>query len=176
MYGQYYQLSGQVQKAEDSYLKSLAMDSLYNPSRINLGILYNQLGRNQEAINMYKTIIQLEPDYGPAYYSLGLLMGEEGRLEESLEYLQKAVLMMADNPRVYYNLGIVNQNLGKTKDAEKAYLDGLNLVLEAYYLRRALIILYLQQNDFKNAGHHIDILLKVFPNDPELLKWKGMVY
>ncbi len=175
MYGQYYQLSGQVQKAEDAYLKSLAMDSMYNPSRVNLGILYNQLGRNQEAINMYKTIIQLEPDYGPAYYSLGLLMGEEGRLEESLEYLQKAVSMMMDNSRVYYNLGIVNQNLGKTKDAERAYLDGLSLVPETYYLRRALVILYLQQDDLTNASNHIDILLKVFPDDPELLRWKGMV-
>ena len=175
MYGQYYQHLGQMLQAEEAYLKSLAMDSLYNPSRVNLGILYNQLGRNREAIQMYKTIIQLEPEYGPAYYSLGLLLGEEGRLEESLVNLNKAVVMMKDNPRVYYNLGIVNQNLGKAKDAEKVYLDGLRIAPETYYLRRALVILYLQQDDHKNAGHHIDILLKTHPNDPELLRWKGMV-
>ncbi len=63
MLGQYYDRSGQATKAEKAYWKALEMDSLFNPARINLGILLNQQKRNSEAIGLYKTVINLEPEY-----------------------------------------------------------------------------------------------------------------
>ena len=175
MLGQYYDRSGQATKAEKAYWTALEMDSLFNPARINLGILLNQQKRNSEAVELYKTVINLEPEYGPAYYYLGLLLAEENQLEEAIPYFQQASQKMPDNSRIFYNLGLLCQNLEQPEQAEKTFIDGLKIDTESPDLHNALVILYLQQSNHSKANYHLDILLKQYPNEPQLLQWKTLI-
>jgi len=175
MMGQYYDRSGQATKAEKAYWTALEMDSLFNPARINLGILLNQQKRNSEAVELYKTVINLEPEYGPAYYYLGLLLAEENQLEEAIPYFQQASQKMPDNSRIFYNLGLIYQNLEQPEQAEKTFIDGLKIDTRSPDLHNALVILYLQQSNHSKARHHLDILLKQYPDEPQLLQWKTLI-
>lgn len=174
-FAQYYDRLNQPQNAEKYYLKALKNDSLYNMSRLNLGILYNKQGKNQEAIKMYNEVINIEPNYGPAYYSLGLLYAELNQLDKTVEYLKRTIEVMPENLRAYYNLGLALQNVEKPKEAEQVYIDALKVAPDYWEIHNAIGILYYQQEKFNKAKFHIDLLVSQFPNNNDLLNFQNQV-
>jgi len=172
MLGQYYQKTGRPDKAEAAMLKSLVIDSLYNPTRLSLSLLYNSLGRNDDALRMYETVIQLEPNFAPAYYSAGLLLAEMNELERAGEYMKTAIEKDRSNPRVFFNYGIILQNLGNTKEAESVFKSGLINSPNNPDLHHAIAVLYLQNQKYREASIHINYLISVFPENPQYVRWK----
>ena len=173
--GHFFERLGQLHLAEKAYLKAIKLDNHFNMARLNLAHLYNRLRKNEQAISLFKTVIEQEPNYGMAYYSLGLLYAEENKLEFAGEYLAKAA-ELEGNPRVFYNLGIVYQKLEQPSQAEKTYLKGLQLDDNDFDLRYALGILYFQQGEMGKAKPHIEILLKVQPQNGQLNRMWKMIH
>ena len=144
------------------------MDSLFNMSRLNLGVLYNRLGRNEDALRMYNEVIEIEPTYGPAHYSLGLLYAEMNRLDKTVEYLKQAIVLSPENLRAHYNLGLALQNIDRSGEAEEVYLNALKVAPEYWEIHNAIGILYFQQGNLVQSKYHIDRLVSQFPNNQEL--------
>ncbi|MEQ9286631.1 MAG: tetratricopeptide repeat protein [Cyclobacteriaceae bacterium] len=174
-FGQYYDRTNQAQNAEKYYLKALQSDSLYNMSRLNLGILYNRQGKNDQAVKMYQEVITIEPGYGPAYYSLGLLYAEMGQMDKTIDMLKKTIEVMPENLRAYYNLGLALQNQEKPQEAEKIYLDALKTDPYYWEIHNAIGILYYQQGKFQQAKYHIDLLAGQFPNNNDLRNFQSQI-
>lgn len=174
-FGQYYDRTNQPQNAEKYYLKALKSDSLYNMSRLNLGILYNRQGKNEQAVKMYQEVIKIEPGYGPAYYSLGLLYAEMGQMDKTIDLLKKTIEVMPENLRAYYNLGLALQNQDQQGEAEKIYLDALKTDPYYWEIHNAVGILYYQQGKFQKAKYHIDLLAGQFPNNNDLRNFQSQV-
>lgn len=164
---QYYERTGQRQKAKDAYQYALRQDELAHAARINLASLYNADGQNEEALKALQTIIKLEPEHGQAYYSLGLLYAEMGRMDEAVQALQKSTEYQPENPRAFYNLGLALQNMQRAAAAEKAYLAGLKQHPEQLDLMYALCILYLQQNQLNQARPLAERLNELAPGVQE---------
>jgi tetratricopeptide (TPR) repeat protein len=167
-FAQYYDRLNQPENAEKYYLKALKMDSLFNMSRLNLGVLYNRLGRNEDALRMYNEVIEIEPTYGPAHYSLGLLYAEMNRLDKTVEYLKQAIVLSPENLRAHYNLGLALQNIDRSGEAEEVYLNALKVAPEYWEIHNAIGILYFQQGNLVQSKYHIDRLVSQFPNNQEL--------
>lgn len=162
----FYQQRGQLELAEKSYLKAIAIDNRHNAARLNLAHLYNRLGRNQEAIGLFKIITKQEPEFGPAWYALGLLSAEENDMIEAIRYLAKAAELEND-PRVLYNLAIAYQRIGLAPNAEATYLRGLQLDAVNQDLIYALSVFYIQQGNVSKARPWVRKLTELNPENPQ---------
>jgi tetratricopeptide (TPR) repeat protein len=166
--GLLYQNLGQNGLAESSYKNAIKLVSDFIPARFNLANFYNAVGRNKDAEQQFQKIIDLAPDNGEAYYSLGLLMAEEKRLEEAVVYLGKAVEIIKANPRIFYNWGLCLQHLGRQDEAETAYLKALDIDENNYSAVYALTILYVQQQNWKEAEIRVKHLIRLNPDSDEI--------
>jgi Tfp pilus assembly protein PilF len=166
--GLIYQNLGQDGLAEASYKNAIQLVSDFIPARFNLANLYNAVGRNRDAEQQFHKIIELEPENGEAYYSLGLLLAEEKRLEEAAGYLEEAAATIKTSPRVFYNWGLCLQHLGRPNEAETAYLKALDIFKDDYSTIYALTILYVQQQNWKEAEIRAKHLLRLNPDSTEI--------
>ena len=170
--GNYHDVEGRPQQAEEAFQKALEIDPHYNPARLNLSLVLNRMGKNEEALEQYKTVIELEPEYGPVYFSAGLLLAEMNRLEEAANYIEKSIEKDRSNLRAYYNLGIIYQNLNRIEKAESVYLSGLEIENNYPELHHAITVLYLQNNRYQEAGRHLDFLISRFPENQQYIYWR----
>lgn len=170
--GQYFERKGETGKAEVAYQRSLSIDSLFNPARLNLAYLYNRQGSNEKAISLFNLILKQEPAYAEGYYSLGLLYAEIKKLDLALVNLKKATQLDKNNTRALYNLGLVYQHLKQTEAAEQTYLKGLQVEPNSLDLGNALVILYVQTNKPDKANQQLALLLQKHPGNALLLQMK----
>lgn len=164
---QYYERTGNQSMAEQAYVRAIELDSYYNPARINLANLYYGQGRFKEAESLFKKVIELEPEFGQAYYSLGLLYAEQNKILEASEYLKGAFERIDYNERIAYNYGLVLQKLGKRKEAENAFLKGMNISPDSESILYALVYLYLEQNRNDEAKPILVRLVRLFPQNQQ---------
>ncbi|MBK6948494.1 MAG: tetratricopeptide repeat protein [Haliscomenobacter sp.] len=166
MEGQYQFNRGNFSKAEEAFKASLARDQDYTPTSTALANFYYRQNRWQEAEALYQKVIQRDSKAAWAYYDLGLLQAEGQNIQAAEVNLAQAA-EISGNPRYYYNWAIALQNLGRIKEAEKAYLEGIKRSPQADYLIYALAVLYYQQGDLKAAKPLARQLLQLAPSEPQ---------
>lgn len=142
----------------------MARDQDYTPASTALAGFYYQQNRWQEAEAFYLKVIRRDPKAAWAYYDLGLLQAENQKMPAAEANLAQAA-EISGNPRYYYNWAIALQNLGRIKEAEKAYLEGIKRSPQAEYLIYALAVLYYQQGDLKAAKPLTRQLLQLAPSE-----------
>ncbi|MBK8653773.1 MAG: ammonia-forming cytochrome c nitrite reductase subunit c552 [Haliscomenobacter sp.] len=155
---------GNFAQAEEAFKASLARDQDYTPASTALAGFYYQQNRWQEAEAFYLKVIRRDPKAAWAYYDLGLLQAENQKMPAAEANLAQAA-EISGNPRYYYNWAIALQNLGRIKEAEKAYSEGIKRSPQADYLIYALAVLYYQQGDLKAAKPLARQLLQLAPSE-----------
>jgi len=168
MLAKYNERQGRPEAAENALKKAIRFDTLFNVARINLAHLYHNMGKNEEAIELFKLVIKMEPDYAPAYYSLGLLYAELNDLERAIKYLDQSTLKDPESTRGFYNLGLAYQQNGNTVKAEQSFMDGLELNENNPDILYAMVVLFIQQEEFKKAQSYLFKLKPLIP-DPSVL-------
>jgi predicted CXXCH cytochrome family protein len=164
--GQYFHKKQNYIAAEKAYKEALKQDPYLAQAHYNLANLYYQQQQFAKAESEFKEVIRLQPDAADAYYSFGLLQAEMQNLKGAAYSLGKAA-ELSGNPRYYYNWGLTLQNLLKPKEAEQAFKEGLSIDPNSEINLYALAILYIQQNQRKEAQPIILLLLQINPNNPD---------
>jgi predicted CXXCH cytochrome family protein len=170
IYANYLEAKGDVREAEKAYKLSLAWDSLYSVSRMNLAFLYNRSGNNKAAEEQFREVILQGEGNWEIHYSLALLLAEEKRYSEATEYLEIAKKENPNNIRLLYNLGLAYQHQGMVKEAEVNYRAVLELEptnLEALYV---LVVLNLQAEQIGKAYEWYTQIQVLAPNDTRVLQ------
>lgn len=133
------------------YLNSLRIEPSFIPSRINLGMLYNEREEPEKAEQEFRNVLKYDPNMGETYYSLALLLAEQSRFEESLEPFQKAIALLPDRSRIRYNYGLALMKLGQLESAKAVLEQVLATDPDSSDTKRALLIIKEQQ---KNQNHN----------------------
>lgn len=118
-----------LQKAEESFLKAVKIDSNYSEAHTNLGATYGRMGRWSDAINSFKTAIK-NPVYKKpeiAYNGLGDAYYRLGRIDEAIDSYREAVKRMQDFYRPYYGLALCFNAKGRYGDAASAITRAIDL-------------------------------------------------
>ncbi|MGL6226427.1 MAG: tetratricopeptide repeat protein [Thermoguttaceae bacterium] len=129
------------------YLNSLRIEPSFIPSRINLGMLYNEREEPEKAEQEFRNVLKHDPNMGEVYYSLALLLAEQSRFEESLEPFQKAIALLPDRSRIRYNYGLALMKLGKWESAKATLEQVLATDPDSSDTNRALLIIKEQQKN-----------------------------
>lgn len=104
----------------------------------------------------YEGLLRYREAYGCYRHCLSL--GEDGRID-----LLNAVARMAFN-------------IGMTREAEDCYLQALVIDSTDFYANHQLARLYFQSEEYTDAIHYYNLLLKLYPNHPVLLRGMGDCY
>jgi len=112
-----YRQIGEMQRAEDIYLKILERNPSAPLVRENLVDIYLTTSNREAAARQLRSLIEADPTNERATYLLGALAFQENRLEEAEDYLEKALLLQPLFEPAYYDLAGVKLSRDKPEEA-----------------------------------------------------------
>ena len=119
--------SGEPDRAEALYRRSLAM----NPDQVEARLLFSRLlqdsGRHGEAIEVIEQAVALRPDSADLLEVLGMTQASAGRLEEAAISWGRVVLLDAERAETWQALGRVLCSLDRSPEAVVAFDRALAL-------------------------------------------------
>jgi len=112
---------GMLDKAIESYKKSIYFNSDYAEAYCNLGTALKDQGELEQAINSYNKAISLKPDYAEAYSNMGVTLQEQGNFVEAMKAYHQCISLKPTYDEAYLNMGVCFQLQGKLNEAIQAF-------------------------------------------------------
>jgi protein O-GlcNAc transferase len=112
---------GQLDTAEDLYLKILQADSEHFTAIHALGVIKSQRGEYSAALELLGKALQLNPRSALAHMNLGIALWRLHRPEEALLRYQYSLTLKPDNADAYMNRAITLHGLGRHEEAVANY-------------------------------------------------------
>ncbi len=166
---------GRPADAERAFRRAIERDAGFTPALVNLATLLNQLGRNEEAEQALRQAVERAGEQGELYYNLGLLLAEMGKLEEAADSLGRAARLMPERARVHYNYGLALQQLGRRAEAEQALRGASRIDPEDGEILYALVVFYMQQQDWNRALESLEKLRRQQGPNPRLAQMEEQI-
>jgi len=104
-------------KAEDLYLRALAIEPAFANARCNLGNLYFRGGNVAKAEEAYRRAIEDDPRCAEAHYNLGYIFLDRGKPKDAVSSLERAVDIDPRFADAWFNLGMACE---QTSNRERA--------------------------------------------------------
>ena len=191
-----YQRLGRREDARNSYRRALSLDPRYLPALLNLAVLEDQLRQDGTAGQLYRRALILRPgeiswgyegekgefiqnlvggldDYlssGISYLSLYELIktvyGDESAFRGLIPFLQTQMKNHPLEPQYAHLLGLSYLELGKEKQAEKYFLQVLQVDSDFAAAHYSLGQLYTHRRDYHRARPHLEAFLTLAPASP----------
>jgi len=134
----------------------------------------------EAAAEEYRQVVKLDPQNAPAYARLGVVYQKLNRLNDSQVALEKAVVLDPDLPDVDVLLGMVDVSLQQYAKAIPLLESAVNQSKDDLPLRLAsgerLVDLYFIQDQGTKAVSVVEKLLKLAPDNPDVLYTASRVY
>ena len=105
--------------------------------------LKNEPGKLREALQAYERAVELRPDYAEARMALGIQLLAGGNYDAALSHFQAAERLVPTLPAVYVNLGDAYRASERWNDAQRSYLQALELDSKLPEAHFGLGLLYL---------------------------------
>lgn len=112
---------GNLQDAEECYLKALALNADFYPARLNLSTVYLERGKLTESEKELTSLLSQNQEDIKTIYNFGLLYFKKKDFQKTVEYAQKLSNLDPDSPKAYLLIGKSFEAQGKLDEAIKAY-------------------------------------------------------
>ncbi len=110
--GAIYRQAGQLQDAEDSYLRALALDGDDRSAMTNLMVLYQQQGREAER-DMWAAEVRRYRDRNPYFHAwLSERAAEEDDWQRALQHMERAISLSPKESHLLYSAGVMHYEMG----------------------------------------------------------------
>jgi tetratricopeptide (TPR) repeat protein len=119
--------SGKYQESFNLVSQYLQQDSSSPTAYKLLGMDEFMLGHPHEALAHVTRAVELAPADADARYYLGRLYFSAGNMPAALDTFKRTIALDPGNVRTYNQLGQTYEALSRRKDAETAYLKGIEL-------------------------------------------------
>ncbi|HYN40702.1 MAG TPA: tetratricopeptide repeat protein, partial [Thermoanaerobaculia bacterium] len=173
--GLLYERQNDLERAEESYRRAIAVDDLWPPPKANLALLLARQGKTGEAEKLYREILSANPALSEVAYSLGLLLAEEGKMDEAATFLARASAGMPANARAAYNAGLALSRAGRGAEAERMLRRAVELEPASYDLVFALADFLLRKGKLAEVGSLADRMAAIDPERPEAGQLRGLL-
>jgi tetratricopeptide (TPR) repeat protein len=119
---------GEIDRATNRFLDSIAADDTYGPAHNNLGLLHYEQGNLYQAAMAFEKAMDLMPQDATVYYNLALTLESAGRTFEAMDLYHQAVEMDPVNPYYLGNLVRLRLRLGEDDPTLVQQLQDLILI------------------------------------------------
>ena len=162
--------SGDLDKAEEAYLKAIEIDPWFPGTYVNLADLYRMQGRDAEGERTLREALDLYPDSGDLHHVLGLNLIRLQRPVEALGELKLAAETMPESARYAYVYAVALLDSGEPQ-------QGLKVLEEAHRrhptdreLLVGLVSINRSSGDLDTALEYAYKLQALVPQDPNVEK------
>lgn len=122
-------------------------------------------GKFSQALAPAQTAVRLNPNYGRAAGVLGRIYMLTGKLDQSLPWMQRYAELNPISANAMKFMGIIMMKLGEFQKAEKWFQKSIETDPEYGESYGWLLLLYLEQDDWKNADE-IGARIAKLPAEP----------
>jgi len=165
--GIYYQNTGDLTKALESYEEAAHLYPESVLPFINSSVLYSYQGNQDKAEQNLQKVLAMDPNNEAANLNLGLLMAELGRLDEAESALKKALEANPEGQAVAAkNLSVIVGQRGDLKSAVSYAKTAWKIRPEDPSYGYTLAFYQAQNNEKQSA---VETLKKVLKTSPEYL-------
>jgi predicted TPR repeat methyltransferase len=168
--------AGQLDEAEDGYLKILGLEPDNREALFNYSFLLRSTERQVQALPWLEKLAVLEPENSEVLFSLGVLLHQNDKLSEALVFYEKTLKLCPGHLEVLENLGIIFKAQQNYKRAEFYFQQLLELAPDTPQFFSTLGVLYVEQGRFDKASSVFENLLSLTPDDPEVHYNLGVIY
>ena len=122
---------GMLNKAIESFIKSISIKSDNVDAYINMANAYLAHSSFDKAIEAYKKSISLKADYVDAYINMGVALQYQGKLDKAIIAYKKAIFFKPDYAEAYNNMGNALKDQGMLNEAIESFNKSISL--KPYY-------------------------------------------
>lgn len=159
---------GNLDLAEKTYRRPLAINPNSIAALTNLGNIEQRRGNQNEAVKKYNFALSIDPTAFEARANL-LSMSYENKQQSVFDFnLKKFIEYHPEQPQTYHFIGIDKKNKGDYKAAIKSFETALELNTANIKTQIALIDCYLQTKQLKKADKLLEGLALRYNNIPDI--------
>ena len=174
--GLFYQEQGDIQKAFDSYHKSLEIDPDFKLALNNVGLIYKDKKDYLNAEKCYRKAIAVDSLFYEACFYLGNVFQDQKLFEEALEYYDKVLKINSSSWQAHNNIGSILKFQGKLDSSKKHFIKAIELnpeYGEAYY---NLGCVCYEEGDHDEAIRHYIKCIEINPDYVQAYSNAGNVF
>jgi predicted O-linked N-acetylglucosamine transferase (SPINDLY family) len=122
-----YHISGQLQKAAETYRKILKTNPDNSTALHLLGVVADQSGETDKAVDLMKKALQSNPNDPACHCDLGLAFHNSGKLDEAITCYQRAIELRPTLVEAHNNMGYSFEFQGRLDEAISCYQRAIQL-------------------------------------------------
>lgn len=145
-------------------------------SLLLLGNGYYLQGKIAKSIEIFNRAIALNPEYPYAYYYIGIAQYRRANIKQAIEALTKVTTLAPSMVMAYYWLGIAYFHCGHYAEARTAFETLLEKNHESNIANYHAAVICMAQRDYKAACAHLEALIKLGSEDPQVYLRLGASY
>ncbi len=136
---------------------------------------YTAIGNYDEALNFYQRSIQADPDNALLKYEYAKLLSKTRNFQTASSVFKQLIATDSQHPNYHYELGLVYEQL-RDSSALSEFKTSFNLDSGHQKAIFKLAKRHLQKREFDSVDYFIDIGLKTYENNLELISLKAQNY
>lgn len=157
-------------------LYALLISSALAENFLNLAEEYESKGNYAAAISNYINAINNAPGNYKLYNRVGLLYEKLSNSILSKDYFVRSIIVNNEYIEGYYNLGLWYYNRAKYDEAIINFKRALAISQSKPEIYINLINCYIKSNNVDSCMKFLEMALKMFPENYEILNLAGIVY
>ena len=160
--GYAYQELGELEKAEDSYIKSLDLNNNFLEAKFNLAVLFYKKKLPNKAEKIFIDYINQDENNYLCYFNLGIINFEKKEYPKAIDFFKKTINLQKDFYYGYHQLGLAYEKDNNIEEAIKSYQTANTFNkgnLNISY--NNLGVIFLKSKKLKEALDYFKIALKL---------------
>ncbi len=173
--------NGNLDAAQRSLVQALESDPRSPAANNMMGVLLQRAGgesNQKKAEEYFKRAISYKDDFAPARNNYGVYLSSRKRYQEAYKQFEIAAnqLGYSDRASALENLGLTALVLGKTADAQDAFIRTLEVNRNSLVAHVELVDILLKQGRVQTASQLYNQYLKIDADQPQRARslWLGM--
>jgi len=158
-----------------SYKKALEKSPYFIDAKINLGNYLISKGRLKEASTYFKSALKVQPWQEAWIETLKSLHLTIGKRRDAIADFRELSLLNPDSYNIHKALAQLYYEDGNIDSFIKECKETIRINPQDILMRRNLVAIYIQRKDYKNAKAEAESILKLFPNDPEVIRLLSLI-
>lgn len=161
--------------AKQAVEKAIDSDKTNTEYVFLLASIFESAKSSDSAAVCYEKILKSDSLNARANFNLAEIY-KTSRPRQSLEIYKRLIRTIGPTPEVLYEIATINERLGNSKETIQTIEDLLKLNPSDPQLKKILIEACIKDKDYEKALKLIDDQLVTYPNDFNLLGYKGGIY
>jgi Flp pilus assembly protein TadD len=163
---------GRLDAAQAEFAKSLELDKSFAPAAIQLAEIARARGDEKGAEAILTRALADNPQSGPLNYALAMSLIRQKRVPDALVRLEQSARLAPDDPHAAYVYAVALHDTGAPAKAIEVLRAALTRRPNDRETLSALASYEAQAGDYASALGHVQALVKLEPDNPQLLRFE----